>query len=49
VVKEPAIAEKLKASNLIPVGSSPQEFAEFLKAESEKFSALVKAANIKAE
>jgi tripartite-type tricarboxylate transporter receptor subunit TctC len=49
VVKEPAIAEKLKASNLIPVGSSPKEFADFLKAEAEKFSALVKAANIKAE
>lgn len=49
VVKEPAIMEKLKASNLIPVGSSPKEFADFLKAETEKFSALVKAANIKAE
>jgi tripartite-type tricarboxylate transporter receptor subunit TctC len=49
VVKEPGIEEKLKASNLIPVGNSPKEFAEFLKAENEKFSALVKAANIKAE
>jgi tripartite-type tricarboxylate transporter receptor subunit TctC len=49
VVKEPAVAEKLKASNLIPVGNSPKEFADFLKAENEKFSALVKAAGIKAE
>ncbi len=49
VVKEPGIVERLKASNLIPVGNSPKEFADFLKAESEKFSALVKAANIKAE
>jgi tripartite-type tricarboxylate transporter receptor subunit TctC len=49
VVREPAVAEKLKAANTIPVGSSPKEFAEFLKAESEKFSALVKAAGIKAE
>jgi len=49
VVKEPAIVEKLTASNLIPVGNSPKEFAEFLKAENEKFSALVKAAGIKAE
>ena len=49
VVKEPGVAEKLKASNLIPVGNSPKEFAEFLKAENEKFSALVKAAGIKAE
>lgn len=49
VVKEPAVAEKLKAANTIPVGSSPKEFADFLKAETEKFSALVKAAGIKAE
>ncbi|HWV41694.1 tripartite tricarboxylate transporter substrate binding protein [Pseudorhodoplanes sp.] len=49
VVKEPGIVEKLKASNLIPVGNSPKEFADLLKAENEKFSALVKAANIKAE
>lgn len=49
VVKEPGIVEKIKASNLVPVGNSPKEFAEFLKAEHEKFSALVKAANIKAE
>jgi tripartite-type tricarboxylate transporter receptor subunit TctC len=48
-VKEPGIVEKLTASNLIPVGNSPKEFAEFLKAENEKFSALVKAAGIKAE
>lgn len=49
VVKEPGIAEKIKASNLVPVGNSPKEFADFLKAEHEKFSALVKAAGIKAE
>ena len=49
VVEEPGIVEKLKASNLIPVGNSPKEFAEFLKAEKEKFSALVKAVGIKAE
>ncbi|HWV51301.1 tripartite tricarboxylate transporter substrate binding protein [Pseudorhodoplanes sp.] len=49
VVMEPGVVEKLKASNLIPVGNSPKEFADFLKAENEKFSALVKAANIKAE
>ena len=30
-------------------GNSPKEFADFLAAENEKFSALVKAAGIKAE
>ena len=49
VVKEPAVVEKLAASSVSAVGSSPKEFADFLAAETAKFSALVKAANIKAE
>jgi tripartite-type tricarboxylate transporter receptor subunit TctC len=49
VVKEPAVAEKLLAANTRPVGNSPKEFAEFLAAENEKFSALVKSSGIKAE
>ena len=49
VVKEPAVVQRLQSANLRPVGNSPKDFAEFLKAETEKFSALVKAADIKAE
>lgn len=49
VVKEPAAVEKLKSFGLSVVGNSPKEFADFLAAETAKFSALVKAANIKAE
>ncbi|ARQ01560.1 Bug family tripartite tricarboxylate transporter substrate binding protein [Pseudorhodoplanes sinuspersici] len=49
VVKEPAVDEKLRASNTLPSGNSPKEFAAFLAAEHEKFSALVKATGIKAE
>jgi tripartite-type tricarboxylate transporter receptor subunit TctC len=49
VVKEPAVVEKLKSFGLRVVGNSPKEFADFLAAETAKFSALVKAANIKAE
>lgn len=49
VVKEPAVAEKLLAANTRPVGNSPKEFADFLAAENEKFSALVKSSGIKAE
>ena len=49
VVKEPAIVEKLYSFGLRVVGNSPKEFADFLAAETAKFSALVKAANIKAE
>jgi len=49
VVKEPAVVEKLMAAGVRVVGNSPKEFSDFLAAETAKFSALVKAANIKAE
>jgi tripartite-type tricarboxylate transporter receptor subunit TctC len=49
VVKEPAVVQRLLAANTRPVGNSPKEFADFLAAENEKFSALVKATGIKAE
>ena len=49
VVKEPAVVEKLNSFSMRAVGNSPKEFADFLAAETIKFSALVKAANIKAE
>jgi tripartite-type tricarboxylate transporter receptor subunit TctC len=49
VVKEPAVVEKLNSFGLRVVGNSPKEFSDFLAAETAKFSALVKAANIKAE
>ncbi len=48
-LKEKPVAEKLNSFGLRVVGNSPKEFADFLAAETEKFSALVKAANIKAE
>ncbi len=49
VSKEPAVVEKLTAAGVRVVGNSPKEFSDFLAAETAKFSALVKAANIKAE
>ncbi len=49
VVKEPAVADKLLASNTRPVGNSPKEFSDFLATEHAKFEALVKASGIKAE
>jgi tripartite-type tricarboxylate transporter receptor subunit TctC len=48
-LKEPAVLAKLAEVNLRVVGSTPAEFAKFLAAEIEKFAAVVKAANIKAE
>ncbi len=40
---------KLADTGLRLVGNTPAEFATFLAQEIEKFSAIVKAANIKAE
>ena len=49
VIREPDTRSKLEATNLLVVGSTPSQFAAFLAKEIEKFSAIVKAANIKAE
>jgi tripartite-type tricarboxylate transporter receptor subunit TctC len=49
VLKEPDTRTRLEATNLMLVGSSPAEFAAFLAQEIEKYSAIVKAANIRAE
>jgi tripartite-type tricarboxylate transporter receptor subunit TctC len=49
VIKEPDTRTKLEATNLQVVGSTPSEFAAFLAKEIEKYAAIVKAANIKAE
>jgi tripartite-type tricarboxylate transporter receptor subunit TctC len=43
------VRAKLAETGLRLVGNSPSEFAEFLAKEIEKFTAIVKAANIKAE
>jgi tripartite-type tricarboxylate transporter receptor subunit TctC len=49
VLKESDTRTRLEATNLVLVGSSPAEFAAFLAQEIEKYSAIVKAANIRAE
>ena len=47
--KEPEMQTKLAETNLRVVGNTPAEFAAFLAKEIEKYDAIVKAANIKAE
>jgi tripartite-type tricarboxylate transporter receptor subunit TctC len=49
LMKEPEMKTKLAEVNLRVVGSSPAEFSAFLAKEIEKYAAIVKAANIKAE
>ena len=48
-LKEPDVRAKLADTGLRLVGNTPSEFAAFLAQEIEKFAAIVKAANIKAE
>jgi tripartite-type tricarboxylate transporter receptor subunit TctC len=43
----PEVKEKLVAMETEPIGSSPKQFAAFLKSESERFARVVKAASIK--
>jgi tripartite-type tricarboxylate transporter receptor subunit TctC len=46
---EPAIRSKLEAGGVVVRGSTPEELAAFLRAEMDKWAAVIKAANIKAE
>lgn len=48
-LQEPAIAERMARAGLEPVGDTPAEFAQYLKAEAAKWGKLIKSANIKAE
>jgi len=48
-LQEPDVRAKLAETGLRIVGNNPAEFAAFLAQEIEKFSVIVKAANIKAE
>jgi tripartite-type tricarboxylate transporter receptor subunit TctC len=48
ILTMPEVKEKLAAMETEPIGSSPEQFQAFLKAESDKFARVVKSANIKA-
>jgi tripartite-type tricarboxylate transporter receptor subunit TctC len=47
--KSPAVTEKLAADNAIAIGSTPQEFAAYIKAERARWGEVVKKAGIKAD
>jgi tripartite-type tricarboxylate transporter receptor subunit TctC len=49
ILKQPEITEKLANFGMRTLGLGPADFARFLDAELAKFSAIVKAANIRAE
>ena len=49
IVKMPDVRQTLEAPGLVPVGSTPEEFAAFIAKETEKDAKVIKAANIKAD
>jgi tripartite-type tricarboxylate transporter receptor subunit TctC len=49
IIKSPEMRERILAMGGIPLGNSPGEFAAFMKAESEKWAQVAKAANVKME
>jgi tripartite-type tricarboxylate transporter receptor subunit TctC len=45
----PDVRERLDAIGFVPVANAPDEFAAVIKAESERWAKVTRAANIKAE
>lgn len=45
----PEVREQLAAQGAEPVGSSPEDFGKFLRAESDKWARVIKSAGVKAE
>lgn len=47
IMKMPGVLDRLAADGTIPIGSTPEEFVAFIRAEQAKWSKVVRAANIK--
>ena len=49
ILKQKDVAEKLNGQGALPVGDTPEQFGAYIKAEIEKWGAVVRSSNIKAE
>ena len=49
LLKLPDVRERLATQGMDPIGSTPAQFAEFVRKENEQWSKVVKAAGVKAE
>jgi tripartite-type tricarboxylate transporter receptor subunit TctC len=49
IVNSPELKERLKADGSDPVGSSPEQYAAFLRNEIAKWAKVIKFANVKPE
>lgn len=48
-LRQPDVVQRLAADSATPVGSTPEEFAAYIRKEQERWGRVVKTANIKAE
>jgi tripartite-type tricarboxylate transporter receptor subunit TctC len=49
ILKQKDVAEKLNGQGALPVGDTPEQFGAYIKAEIDKWGAVVRSSNIKAE
>jgi tripartite-type tricarboxylate transporter receptor subunit TctC len=49
ILKQKDVADKLNQQGALPVGDTPEQFAAYIKAEIEKWGAVVRSSNIKAD
>jgi tripartite-type tricarboxylate transporter receptor subunit TctC len=49
VLKDPAVAERLLTIGAVPVGGTPAQMSEFMKAQSARWARVVKEGNVKVE
>jgi tripartite-type tricarboxylate transporter receptor subunit TctC len=49
IVRSPEVAARFEADGAVPVGSTPQQFAAFLKNEAAKWAKVIREANIQLE
>lgn len=49
ILRDKDVAEKLNGQGALPVGDTPEQFGQYIKAEIDKWGAVVRAANIKAD
>jgi tripartite-type tricarboxylate transporter receptor subunit TctC len=48
-INQPDVKKQWTDIGLVPVGNSPEQFAEYIRSETDKYAKLIKANNIKAE
>jgi tripartite-type tricarboxylate transporter receptor subunit TctC len=49
LLEDPQVRERLRSTGAEPVGSTPEQLAAKIKAETERMSKVIKAAGIRAE